>query len=88
MISQTSLDAYSTINDLGKKQQIVYETIEELGGATNEQISRHLGWQINRVTGRVNELYKLNMLEVTGVRPNVSGKSAKVWSVVEERSND
>lgn len=88
MIAQTSIDAYHSINHLGQKQQAVYDTIGILGGATNEQISRHLGWQINRVTGRVNELYKLKLLEVTGVRPNVSGKSAKVWSVVEERSND
>lgn len=83
MVSQTSFEAYQSIVNLGNKQQVVFDVIDKLGGATNEQIANHLGWPINRVTGRVNELYKLKMLEVTGLRPTIAGRNAKVWSVVE-----
>ena len=41
---------------IGMKQQTVYGAIKTLGKATNRMIAKSLGWDINRVTGRVTEL--------------------------------
>ena len=81
-VSYTSQEAYAKIyNKLGAKQQVVFETIKELGAATNEMISEHLNWPINRVTGRVTELKKFGLVDVEGMGVNKSGFSAKLWSV-------
>ena len=54
----TSLDAYESIkDDLSKKQLTVLQALKTLKTATNRQISKYLDWEINRVTGRTNELY-------------------------------
>ena len=47
-----------TQKNIGEKQKVVYSVIKAKGGATNRMIARHLGWDINRVTGRVTELVK------------------------------
>lgn len=81
-VALTSKEAYAKIQDkLGDKQFIVFETIRELGVATNEMIAEHLGWPINRVTGRVSELRNYGVVDVEGVGLNKSGHSAKLWSV-------
>ena len=80
MIAETSRQAYQSIKNLGVKQEIVYEAIKELGQASNEQIADHLGWAINRVTGRVTELKKFDLVTVAGITKNKSGASAKLWT--------
>lgn len=81
-VANTSMMAYEALLDkLGEKQQIVYEAIKELGAATNDQIADHLGWTINRVTGRVTELKKYGLVDVEGIGISNSGNSAKVWSI-------
>lgn len=82
-LAATSREAYATIREkLGQKQQIVYDTLKDYpDGLTNEQLSGVLGWPINRITGRTNELNKFGMIAVNGLRPGKSGISAKVWVV-------
>lgn len=59
MQSKTSLLAYiEVLENLGEKQLIVLQTIKKLGECNNKMIANELGWEINRVTGRVNELHK------------------------------
>lgn len=81
-VSYTSQEAYAKIHDeLGAKQQIVFEAIKELGTATNEAISEYLNWPINTVTPRVTELKKFGLIDVEGLGVNKSGFSAKLWSI-------
>lgn len=54
-MEQTSLDAYRSV-DLNTRQAEVYRIIQIFGPITNKRIAEELGWPINRVTGRVNEL--------------------------------
>lgn len=80
-VANTSRMAYDAIKDtLNEKQSIVYEALQELGIASNEQIAEYLNWPINRVTGRVTELHKLDMVGVAGVTVGKSGHSAKLWA--------
>lgn len=81
MIAETSRSAYKSLKDLGDKQRVVYEAIKTLGRATNEQLAEHLGWEINRITGRVNELSHYGMVAVDGLGKTKSGRSAKIWVV-------
>lgn len=55
-MKQTSLDAYRSIKDLNKKQKRVYEAIKVLQPCTDNRIARYFGVEINRITGRRNEL--------------------------------
>ena len=56
-ISETSLEAFKKIRaKLPESRKAVYETLKQLGCATNMMIADKLGWSINRVTGRINEL--------------------------------
>jgi predicted transcriptional regulator len=81
-VSGTSKEAYAKLRDkLGDKQLKVFEAIDRLGVASNEAIADHLGWPINRVTGRVSELKKFGFIDVEGLGKNKSGFSAKLWSV-------
>jgi len=81
MLAQTSLLAYRSLKDLGARQQQVFDVVEAMGSASNEQIAEELKVPINYVTGRVNELARYGYLAVTGLTKNRSGKSAKLWAV-------
>lgn len=83
-VAETSRDAFEGIKQsLGNKQQIVYDTIKEMGTATNEMLSDELNWPINQVTPRVNELCRFEMVAVIGLHPNRSGVSAKLFAVAD-----
>jgi len=66
-IQQTSLQAFDSIkHKLGQAQRRVLDTFYENPGTrdwTNMELARSLGWDINRVTGRVYELRQLGILE-------------------------
>ena len=51
---------------IAMKQQTVYGAIKAKGKATNRMIAKALGWDINRVTGRVTELVGLGMVTTNG----------------------
>lgn len=62
MIQQTSFQALLDLKDsdtIGWKQHQVLTILKEFGPACNVQIAMALGWEINRVTPRTNELVKL-----------------------------
>ena len=80
-VAATSQQAYQSIKEkLGEKQIIVFEALKVLGEASNEEIADHLGWPINRVTGRMTELRNFDMVAVVGVTKNKSGFTAKLWA--------
>lgn len=81
MIAQTSLTAYKQLKDLGNRQQQVFDAVEDMGSASNEQVAEKLGLPIQSVTGRVNELARYGYLDVVGTTFNKSGHLAKLWAV-------
>lgn len=80
-VSLTSLMAYHSIKHIGDKQLTVLAKIEEIQPCSNRQIAQSLGWEINRVTGRVNELAKMGLIKTEHMRPGMTGRSEKVWEV-------
>ena len=81
-IPQTQIESYHSIQDLGKKQYNVYAAVRMQDGATSCEIAELLGWQINCVVSRVNELVKLEYLEAG--KPRLNKKTGKMnisWQV-------
>jgi len=69
VIQQTSIEAYETIKkDLGKCQKLVCEVIRDNPSCSNRDIKNILGWEINRVTGRVKELRDYGYVSIKGTK--------------------
>ena len=86
-MQMTSLSAYSDVKkNLNRKQQNVYEAIEEIGPATNRQLAEHLGWPINSITPRVLELRQKSKVISCFVAPD-GGRNANWWGTHEQRIN-
>lgn len=83
-LAHTSKLAYKSIQELGNKQLEVLEKIEELQPCSNKDIAKSLGWEINRVTGRVNELAKKGLIRSKKVARNSIGRLEKLWEIKEE----
>ena len=83
-IPQTQLDSFEkTLENLGHKQQAVLRAIDDLGMASNRMIAKKLGWEINRVTGRVTEL--VNLGKVTSMNTAVdkdTNRTVTLWQVL------
>lgn len=83
MVKDTSAKAYreEVAPTIGQRQVAVLNAVRRLGEATNSEISRELGWSINRVTPRVFELREKMRLVDVGKRPcRVTGRLAHVWA--------
>lgn len=80
-VAETSRLAYTGIKKLGDKQEAVRDAISELGTANNKQVAKYLGWEINRVTGRVNELVRMGFVALERVDVSSEGRKVKFWSV-------
>ena len=80
MIQQTSLMAYRSV-DMNRNQKMVLEALEEIYPATNKQIAKRMGWEINSVTPRMLELRseKLNKVVEAYRRKDVGGRMAIFW---------
>ena len=69
MINDKSTASYKQLFDDGvisKRQAQVLAVLMDLGQATNRMIAKKLGWDINRVTGRVSELREKGLVEHAG----------------------
>jgi predicted transcriptional regulator len=83
LIQQTTLEAWGSVQlQLGARQQLIYAAITVMGGATNLQLSKHLGLPINSVTPRVLELRKLGMIQEGEVIMQETGRSAIKWKPI------
>ena len=68
---------------IGMKQQTVYGVIKSKGKVTNRMIAKHLGWDINRVTGRVTELVSLGMVTSEGThKDKQTNRTVTLWKVL------
>ena len=87
MIQDTSLKAYDSIQPkIGHNQSLVLEVIKRLNGATNAEIGKEIGWEINRVTPRVKELREKGLVRDAGKRAcKVTGSESHVWRTDEPR---
>ena len=91
----TQLESWNKLQpELNKRQEQVLQALKELGNAaTNRQLAKHLGWEVNRITGRINELcymkkvvghrtikdLETNRTVTLWQRLNVGFKQAKLW---------
>ena len=68
---------------IGMKQQTVYGVIKSKGKVTNRMIAKHLGWDINRVTGRVTELVNLGMVTAEGThKDKQTNRTVTLWKAL------
>tara|TARA_R100000008_G_C3481743_1_gene114205 strand:+ start:341 stop:517 length:177 start_codon:yes stop_codon:yes gene_type:complete len=57
--------------------------IKSKGKATNRMIAKHLGWDINRVTGRVTELVNLGLVDAEGTHyDNETNRTVTLWKAL------
>ena len=84
VIAHTSRLAYGSVQELGNKQMEVLGKIEELQPCSNKKIAESLGWEINRVTGRVNELAKMGLIKTEKLARNSVGRLEKLWEINEK----
>ena len=62
MIRKTQVDSFKKLKKtIEGKRKVVYDILITKGSATNRMIAKALGWDINRVTGRVTELVNLTV---------------------------
>ena len=68
---------------IGMKQQTVYGAIKTTVPATNRMIAKALGWDINRVTGRVTELVNLGMVTSNGTyKDKQTNRTVTLWKAL------
>jgi len=66
---------------LGKRQKTIYTLLKSKGPLTNRQIAKHLGWDINRVTGRVSELVNLGKVTSNGtIFDKDTNRTVTLWN--------
>jgi DNA-binding MarR family transcriptional regulator len=69
--------------NIGAKQKTVYAVILTKGMATNRMIAKELGWDINRVTGRVTELVNKGMVTANGTFKDVeTNRTVTLWKTL------
>lgn len=80
MVVDTSQMAYDTIKHLLSEKQLQVLTVfirNPDRSYTNMELAEELGWSINRVTPRTNELRRLGLLITVGKRAcKVTGRTA------------
>lgn len=87
-IQQTTLESWKKLTEnrqkLAEKQEKVLQILKNSQKSlTNCEISRVLGWDINRVTPRVLELRKLGLVVKDKIRRcNITNNNANSWIYV------
>ena len=80
----TSLDAWKSIkDDLMPRQKMVFKALQEIGEASNKQISQVLGWPINTITPRVLELRRMGLVDFSREQIDLkTNRTEIVWRAV------
>jgi hypothetical protein len=80
----SSLDAWNSIKeDLMPRQKTVLRTLQEIGEASNKQISKLLGWPINTITPRVLELRNMGLVDFSREQVDLkTNRTEIVWRAV------
>lgn len=83
MIRKTQVDSLKELKKtIDGKRKTVYNVLIK-GKATNRMIAKDLGWDINRVTGRVTELVGLGMVIADGTKyDNDTNRTVTLWKAL------
>lgn len=83
-IRQTQVESLKKLTpSIGLRQKSVYEVLKSKGMATNRMIARQLGWDINRVTGRMTELVNLGMVTTNGTyQDKETNRTVTLWKAL------
>lgn len=85
-MQSTSLQAYASIvPTLGNRCATVLQAILDLGPCTQKDVKNHLGWEINKVTGRFTNLKDLGIIRDSGRKKMCEGREAIVWELVPKK---
>ena len=69
--------------NIKSKRQTVYGAIKTTIPATNRMIAKALGWDINRVTGRVTELVNQGKVIANGTHyDNQTNRTVTLWEAL------
>ena len=84
MITETSLDSFKQIVDLGERQRMVYNIIKMYPGESNRTIGVILNKPINTITPRVKELRALGLV-IQGEKKfdKVTNRWVMTWRAVQ-----
>ena len=83
MIRTTQVSSLKKLKNLDGKRKTVYDIIKTKGKATNRMIAKALGWDINRVTGRVTELVNLGMVTTDGtIYDSDTNRTVTLWKTL------
>ena len=83
MIRTTQVSSLKKLKNLDGKRKTVYDVIKTKGKATNRMIAKNLGWDINRVTGRVTELVNLGMVTTDGTTyDSDTNRTVTLWKTL------
>tara|TARA_R100000030_G_scaffold100981_1_gene95605 strand:- start:2263 stop:2526 length:264 start_codon:yes stop_codon:yes gene_type:complete len=87
MVNKKSANSYQKLFDNGtisKRQAQVLKVLHlELGQATNRMIANKLGWDINRVTGRISELRNKGLVSHAGdYYDSQTERTVNLWKTV------
>ena len=83
-IQPTSQQAYFTevLPTLTDRHQQVLKALATVENATNSELSRMLGWEINRITPRIFELREKKLVvEASKRKCKITGRKALAWRV-------
>ena len=85
-MNQKSTESYKKLfidNEITLKQLQVLQILKsELGMGTNRMIAKALGWDINRVTGRVSELRQKGLIRYAGdFVDKETNRTVNLWKV-------
>ena len=76
-ISPNSIEAFKEL-DLGKRQTEVFDCIKKTGSITAKGIAFFMHVEINKITGRVNELMHKHLIKIKSTVKDKSTANARV----------
>jgi len=87
-LRDTSYQAYrnDVLPSIGEHQQKVLEIIRQEDYLSDKEIAQRLGWTINSVTGRRNELEQKGLIFDAGTKQDErTGRRVHIWTAVKKQ---
>tara|TARA_R100000152_G_C6674976_1_gene110326 strand:+ start:107 stop:376 length:270 start_codon:yes stop_codon:yes gene_type:complete len=82
-LRKTQIESYKeTLKTVSDRQKSVLGALTVAGSATNRELAKLLGWDINRVTGRITELVNLGMVNTNGTKKDLeTNRTVTLWTI-------
>ena len=83
MVRATQRDSFKDLKtQIPTKQEQVVSALRKLQKATNRELANYLDWEINSVTGRVNELFHKKIIKTEGTKLDTkTNRTVTVWKL-------